>query len=74
MPIIRKMRKLKKHRNEVVCIYSGDADQLVLSLINNKTKMYVIQEVNENIKMQNQKLNVFHQQVFQKYQIKHLLL
>jgi 5'-3' exonuclease len=49
MPLVRKMRKLKKHRDDILCIYSGDGDLIELSLINNKSNIYVVQEVDSKI-------------------------
>lgn len=44
MPLVRRMRKIKKHRDDVICIYSGDGDLIELGLINNKNNIYIIQE------------------------------
>lgn len=44
MPLVRRMKKIKKHRDDVICIYSGDGDLIELGLINNKNNIYIIQE------------------------------
>ena len=49
MPLVRKMRKLKKHKDNTICIYSGDGDLIELGLINNKSNIFIVQEVDKRI-------------------------
>jgi 5'-3' exonuclease len=58
MPLIRKMRKLKKHRDDTICIYSGDGDLIELSLINNKNHIYIFQEVDSKIRKLDNKYEI----------------